>query len=110
MEICKSNIAQSDLNWEFLDGSKRSATKLKTCAVGLGTYNVGWRWSTHVGAINGKEAENHIGYILSGAMIIQDKEGNQLEVGAGEAFEIGEGGDAWVEGDEACIALDFIPC
>jgi len=107
--MIKGKIATSELNWSFLDGSSRSAVKLNSCAIGLGTYNVGWRWSTHVGAINNTKAQNHIGYIISGTMVVQDKEGNILEVNSGEAFEVEEGGDAWVKGDQPCIALDFIP-
>jgi hypothetical protein len=32
-----------------------------------------------------------------------------VTVGPGEAFEVGPGHDAWVVGDEPCVALDFEP-
>lgn len=94
---------------EFLDGSIRSHTQLKSCAIGLGKYKPGWKWSEHAGAQTGKPSENHIGYIISGQMIVKDCNGNEAQVVQGEAFEIGPGSDAWVYGDEVCIALDFIP-
>jgi redox-sensitive bicupin YhaK (pirin superfamily) len=94
---------------KFIDGSKRSSVLLRSCAVGLGTYNPGWRWSAHAGAQTGKPSENHIGYIVSGNMIIKDSAGNETKVRPGEAFEICSGHDAWVIGEEPCIALDFIP-
>lgn len=93
----------------FLDGSRRSFTRLRSAVIGLGTYEAGWRWSLHAGPQTGKPAQNHIGYILSGRMMVQDAGGIEQEVGPGEAFELGPGGDAWVIGDESCRALDFIP-
>ena len=93
----------------FADGSSRSFALLRTAAVGLGVYEPGWRWSTHVGAFTGKPSENHIGYVVSGTFMVMDVEGETREVGPGEAFEIRAGSDAWVLGDEICTALDFIP-
>ncbi|MBN2425020.1 MAG: hypothetical protein JXR46_12100 [Calditrichaceae bacterium] len=107
--IVKGNHAEENDLRTFLDGSVRSTVLLRSCAVGLGTYNPGWKWSAHAGAQTGKSSENHIGYILSGNMIVKDSNGIEIEVGSGEAFEVGPGHDAWVIGNEPCIALDFIP-
>jgi len=52
---------------------------------------------------------NYIGYVISGRMMVKDPSGNEAEIEAGYAFEIAPGSDAWVIGDEPCIALDFIP-
>ena len=68
-----------------------------------------WKWSTHAGPQTGKPSGNHVGYILSGTMMIKDFNGIETEVGSAEAFEVGPGHDAWVVGDEPCVALDFIP-
>ena len=57
----------------------------------------------------GRVLENHIGYIISGRMMVKDGSGNEEEIEPGFAFEIEPGSDAWVIGDEPCIALDFIP-
>jgi uncharacterized cupin superfamily protein len=92
----------------FIDGSTRSYAALRTAAIGWGTYRPGWRWSTHAGAQLGKSSENHIGYIVSGRMMVKEPNGNEGEVGPGEAFEISAGSDAWVIGNEPCVALDFI--
>lgn len=101
--------AESENVRKFIDGSIRSTVLLRSAAIGLGTYNPGWKWSLHAGARTGKTSENHIGYIVSGSMIIQDATGFEIEVGPGEAFEVGQGHDAWVIGEEPCVALDFIP-
>lgn len=108
-DIVKGNHAESNNIREFLDGSVRSSVLLRSCAVGLGTYNPGWKWSSHAGAQTGKPSENHVGYIISGNIVVKDSAGIETEVGPGEAFEVGPGHDAWVIGDESCIALDFIP-
>ena len=93
----------------FLDGSTRSYMPLRTAAVGCGRYQPGWRWSRHAAPQTGKTADNHVGYILSGSLMVSDPDGNEAIIGAGDAFELGPGADAWVAGDEPCIALDFIP-
>ena len=91
----------------FLDGSKRSAVILKSAAIGLGKYLPGWKWSEHAGPQTGKQSEAHIGYVLSGQMIVRGSDGNETTIVPGEAFEIQSGHDAWVVGDEPCVALDF---
>ena len=107
MEIIRKNLAVPERYREFIDGSHRNAVALKTAMVGLGTYQPGWRWSLHAGAQTGKISENHIGYIVSGQMVIRDAEGTETTVSAGYAFEVMPGHDAWVVGNEACVALDF---
>lgn len=101
-------VENTETRREFLDGSTRSHALLRSVAVGLGLYQPGWRWSRHAGPQTGNSSENHVGYVLSGSMVIQDIEGREQLVEPGFAFEIEAGGDAWVVGSERCIALDFI--
>jgi hypothetical protein len=42
-------------------------------------------------------------------MLVEGADGVQRTVGPGEAFIAQAGHDAWVVGDEPCVALDFIP-
>ncbi len=107
--IAKGNPSTADNNREFIDGSTRSYAALRTAAIGFGTYQPGWRWSLHVRPQIDKDSENHIGYVMSGSMMVKDPSGNEVEIESGSAFEIVPGSDAWVIGDEPCIALDFIP-
>lgn len=93
----------------FLDGSTRSHARLRSAAVGLGVYRPGWRWSQHAGPQTGKPSENHVGYVLRGALMIRDTSGREQRVQPGFAFEIEAGGDAWIVSSEPCTALDFIP-
>jgi hypothetical protein len=107
--IVKGNPSTADNTRKFIDGSTRSYTALRTAAIGFGTYQPGWRWSLHAGPQMGKDSENHIGYVISGRMMVKDPSGNEAEIDSGCAFEIAPGSDAWVIGDEPCIAIDFIP-
>lgn len=108
-KIIVKDMNTSEKAWTFLDGSKRNAVLLKSCAIGLGTYLPGWRWSEHVGSKTGKASESHIGYVISGKLCIKDVNGTETEIAPGMAFEVGPSHDAWVVGDEPCIALDFLP-
>jgi hypothetical protein len=107
--VVSASAKNAETRREFLDGSTRSFALLRTAAVGLGVYLPGWRWSVHAGPQTGKPSENHVGYVVSGAMMIQDTEGRERRVEPGFAFEIEAGGDAWVVSSEPCTALDFIP-
>lgn len=107
MDIIVKNIHSGEKERTFLDGSKRSVVVLESVAIGQGEYLPGWKWSQHVGAHTGKNSLSHVGYILSGRMIIQRASGEEIEVGPGDAFEVGPEHDAWVTGDEPCVALDF---
>ncbi len=105
--ILSKNIDSKEKSWTFLDGSTRTAVILKTVVIGKGRYLPGWRWSRHAGPMTGKIFQTHIGLIVSGKMNVKSPEGKEKMIGPGDAFEIGPAHDAWVLGDEPCIALDF---
>jgi len=107
LKIIVKNIFNSEQSRRFIDGSVRRTIQLNTAVMGLGTYQPGWKWSIHAGAQTGKPSENHIGYIISGHMIISDSEGSEIKIGPGDGFEVMPGHDAWVVGNEPCVALDF---
>jgi quercetin dioxygenase-like cupin family protein len=97
-----------DATWAFLDKSERVAVQLRKAVIGRGVYRPGWRWSEHAKPLSGSESEEHIGYVISGRMAVRAKDGTEVEVGPGEAFVADPGHDAWVVGEEPCVALDFI--
>ena len=45
----------------------------------------------------------HKGYGVSGAMVIQTEDGKERRLGAGDAYVIEPGHDAWVVGDEVYV-------
>ena len=107
MKPLAKSLNRPDKAWTFLDGSTRTAVILDSMAIGRGHYQPGWRWSLHVGRQTGKASAAHIGYVLSGHLAIRSSDGKEITVSPGEGFEIGPGHDAWVVGNETCVALDF---
>jgi uncharacterized cupin superfamily protein len=77
--------------------------------VGLGTFEPGWRWSNDIKPVAGTDScqVEHLGYVLSGRMKIVMDDGQETEVGPGDAIHISPGHDAWTLGDEACTLVDF---
>ena len=74
-----------------------------------GTFEPGWRWSEHVKPIAGTDScqAAHLLYCLSGRMKVVMDDGSEGEIGPGDMAAIEPGHDAWVVGDEACVAVDF---
>lgn len=107
MDPVVKRLAQGDKSQAFLDGSMRKMVRLKSVFIGIGHYQPNWRWSTHVFPQSKKPSEAHIGYVISGTMRVQAADGTEQDVGPGGAFEVGANHDAWVIGDEPCVALDF---
>ncbi|HSC49794.1 MAG TPA: cupin domain-containing protein [Gaiellaceae bacterium] len=72
------------------------------------TFEPGWRWSKHAGAGGDRLClERHLGYLVSGRMRFRMEDGAEVEAAAGDVYLIPPGHDAWVVGDEPCVALDL---
>src|SRR6202012_153160 len=71
-------------------------------------YQPGWKWSTHVKPVVGTDAcqAARTGFILSGRFRARMDDGREYGFGPGDAHVVSAGHDAWVEGDEPCVALD----
>lgn len=102
------NLDSPDATWEFLDESERAVVQFGRISIGRGIYRPGWRWSEHVQPLSGKGSAEHIGYVISGRMAVRATDGTEVHLGPGDAFVVGPGADAWVLGDEPCIAVDFM--
>ena len=105
--IDAKSLDSPDATWTFLDESERAAVNLGQVAVGRGSYRPGWRWSQHVRPLSGKDSAEHIGYVISGRMTIRMDDGQEMEFGPGESFEIPPGHDGWTVGNEPAVVLDF---
>ncbi len=77
--------------------------------VGRGTFNPGWKWSRHVKPIAGTDScqAAHMGYVISGRMTVQMDDGTSEQFQAGDLMIAPPGHDAWVEGDEPCVMVDW---
>ena len=86
----------------------RARVQLGETTIGRGVFGPGWRWSESVKPIAGTDTcqAHHTLYVLSGHMGIRMDDGTEAEVGPGDAVVIPPGHDAWVVGDEPCVAID----
>jgi class 3 adenylate cyclase len=84
--------------------------RVGSLAVGRGTVQPGWRWSTHMR----KETDeplcriHHLQLLLSGRFAVQLEDGEAAEIEPNEIFEVPPGHDAWVVGDEPAVLIDFL--
>jgi len=77
--------------------------------VGLATFQPGWRWSLHVKPIANTDScqSAHVGYFLSGRMMVVADTGEEIEYGPGDFAIMAPGHDAWIIGEEPCQVLDW---
>ena len=77
--------------------------------VGRASLHPGWRWSRSIAAAPRGEPAAAIGVVLRGRVALRSAEGAEVELGAGEFFQVvlTEAHDAWVVGHESCEVLYF---
>lgn len=83
--------------------------QLGDAPVGRAVFEPGWRWSEHVKPIAKTDScqTAHTGYVVSGRITVQMDSGEKDTYGPGDCMLIPPGHDAWVEGDEACVVIDW---
>jgi class 3 adenylate cyclase len=83
--------------------------RVGSLAVGRGVLQPGFRWSLHVGPQAGTPwcPLHHLQLLLSGRFGVRMRSGEEVELEAGDLFEVPPGHDAWVIGDEEAVVLDF---
>src|SRR5437667_253937 len=72
-------------------------------------YEPGWKWSTDLKPVHKTDScqLHHIGVVESGTIHVKMDDGQEADLGPGDAFEVPPGHDAWVSGNEPFIAWDF---
>ncbi|MRH88060.1 cupin [Nocardia sp. SYP-A9097] len=82
---------------------------LEAGPVGRAVFEPGWRWSEHVKPIAQTDScqAAHMGYCVSGHMVVAMDDGGQQEYVPGDFMVVPPGHDAWVVGDEACVMIDW---
>ena len=73
------------------------------------TVQPGWTWSECIKPVAGTERcqAHHVGVMISGTLHIAHDDGTAADVGPGEAYVVEPGHDAWVVGDQPCVAYEF---
>jgi quercetin dioxygenase-like cupin family protein len=92
-----------------IDKGKVEVVELDVGTVMRTTFEPGWRWSECVKPVVGGDScqIDHFGYCVSGRLHVQMNDGEELDIGPGDAMRIPPGHDAWVVGDEPYVGVDF---
>ena len=106
--VQKKNLdTTADETREFGQGQMQAAT--------IGDFKVarlllepGWKWSEHVRPLAQTDScqVRHTGYAISGQLKVVMADRTEVEIGAGDAYVIEPGHDAWVVGDEPFLGVD----
>jgi uncharacterized protein YjlB len=95
---------------------RRAPDKTEMQVVDLGavkaarmTLQPGWRWSECIKPVVGTDScqTHHVGTVASGKLVVRHNDGTEIEVGAGDAYVIEPGHDAWVVGSVPFVAFEF---
>jgi len=79
-------------------------------SIGRATYELGWKWSEHVGkAVGQKFCEvEHVGFVTSGHAVAAMRDGRIIDLKAGDLFYIAPGHDSWVVGDAPYVSIHLL--
>jgi hypothetical protein len=89
---------------------KFEIVRLGGMTIGRASYEPGWKWSVHVGALSGQKscAVEHVGLVLKGRATAAMDDGRIVEMKTGDLFYIAPGHDSWVVGNEPYVSLHFL--
>lgn len=77
--------------------------------IGKVTLQPGWRWSKHVKPLSKTEwcEAPHFQYVVSGCLHLVTSDKHEYDLKAGDVLSVSVGHDAWVVGNEPCVAVDW---
>ena len=72
-------------------------------------FEPGWQWSKHLRPIMGTPSCQiyHFGVQLTGRMHVKSDDGQEIEYGPGDVWDIPPGHDGWVVGKEAVVFYGY---
>ncbi|HEY8700786.1 MAG TPA: cupin domain-containing protein [Arthrobacter sp.] len=78
--------------------------------VGRLTFDPGWRWSDCIKPVVQTDScqNSHVGFCVSGGLVVETTDGNRININPGDSYTIPPGHDAWVEGDQAFVGVEFL--
>jgi mannose-6-phosphate isomerase-like protein (cupin superfamily) len=108
VEMQRKSMSSPDETRKF-DNGKIDLTNLGEATIGKATFEPGWKWSTSVKPIVKTDSckQSHTMYVISGRMRVRMDDGSEQEFSTGDTGLVPPGHDAWVVGNEPCVAIDF---
>ena len=82
---------------------------LDEIAVSRFVFQPGWDWSRDVSPIVGTKScqLRHVGYTISGRLVVRMDDGTSLSIGPGDAYEIPSGHSTYVAGEVPFESVEF---
>jgi hypothetical protein len=107
VKMVRKSTSQPDESRKFPNG-RIDLTNLGNTTIGKATFEPGWKWSTSVKPIVKTPSCQvmHTMYVISGKMHVKMDDGSEQEFGQGDTGVVPPGHDAWVVGNENCVAID----
>lgn len=83
--------------------------KIGNATIGRAIFEPGWRWSTSLQPLaKTKSCEApHFQYHESGMLTVRMDDGSEFTCRPGDVSLLPSGHDAWVEGDQPAVVVDF---
>lgn len=102
-----SNLDTPDEKRSFEHGDIHLVT-LGGVTFSRAVFRPGWRWSGDVKPVVGTDSchATHAAVVVSGRLQVQMDDGQERELGPGDAHVVGPHHDAWVLGDEPCVIVE----
>jgi hypothetical protein len=91
------------------DKTRVDVVRLGDTEVGRFAFSPGWRWSECIKPVVKTDScqVDHIGYVAAGRLNVVHEDGSRVTLSPGEAYRIAPGHDAWVEGEETFVGVEF---
>jgi quercetin dioxygenase-like cupin family protein len=108
LKSSKKNLGSPDVAKEFPFG-RLEYVSVNDVPLSRITLQPGWKWSRHIQPMAHTETcqAQHVQYVISGRIVIQMDDGDQIELGPGDFGVIAPGHNAWVIGNEPFVCVDF---
>jgi hypothetical protein len=92
------------------DKSLVEIVRLEGFTFGRFSFEPGWQWSACIKPVVKTDScqLSHVGYAVSGRMIIRLKDGTEKTITAGESYTIPPGHDARVDGNERFVGIEVM--
>ncbi len=110
LECVKKNMGIPDVTRECGHGKLELVT-IEDTTLARVELEPGWKWSESIRAMANTEScqVHHLQYVISGRLRILNDDGSQMLLEPGDFASIPPGHDAWVEGKERFVCVDFSP-